>query len=181
MRIDQQKNLDEAVVEIQNDYVCSIVYSVGSVRRELPVGAKMKVKVKELYELVNTVGGRKVLEKGKILLKESEVRDYLGLPELDKYNPSLEEIKELIKNPDIDRLEELLMYCSSTTLEKIVNSAIEAPISNMQAARLIHQYSGKDVISIIQEREQDGDSQEETVRKPTKEGETPRRRKKIVE
>lgn len=169
---------DETLVEVSNDYNSSVGYNVGRNTRTWDKGTSKKIKMGELYEVVNTKGGRFILEEGMLLVKDSLVRENLGLQPLDKYSPDLSALEEiLLVAPDAE-LEDLLQYCSDTTIEKIVDKSLELPIQSMSKAKLIYVYSGSDIISML--KEQDSDKTESPKTSAT-EGEAPRRRKVIQE
>lgn len=172
---------DDLIVEVFNDHHSSVGYKLDRITRSFDIGTAKKIKMDELYELVNTKGGKFLLEENMLLIKDSSVREALGIKPLTKYSPSTKEIQEMLVNGKIQVLEELLQYCSDTTLEKIVRKAIDLPLENMAKARLIKSYSGIDVISIMQEQAEDK-PEESATRAPISEGEEegPVRRRRVV-
>ena len=184
MRIEEIK--DDLMVEVFNDYHSSVGVKLDRVSRKWDVGTAKKIRMDELYETVNMKGGRFLLEENILLIKDPAVRETLNLPELSEYNPDLKEIEKILTKDSNKRLEEILSYCSDTTLEKIVQKAIQLPISDMSKARLIKAYSGKDIIMIINEKEDaqkieninsdlDGKAKREPL-EPTEQNPTKRRR-----
>lgn len=171
---------DETIVEVYNDYHSSVSYKLDRITRSWDIGTVKKIKVAELYEAVNMKGGRYLFEQNILLIKESAVREALGLKVLDKYDISQKEIVELLKSGDRETLEDLLAYCSETTLTKIVQKAIDLPIADMNKANLIKAYSGIDIVNVIKEKEE---GQVATESKKTEDGEAapPRRRRVIKE
>lgn len=169
---------DNLVVEVFNDYKNSVGYKLDRVSRTWGPNTVKKIKIDELYELVNIKGGRFLLDENMLLIKDSKVREILNLKPLDQYNPDLEKIENLLKESSNADLEEVLQYCSETTLEKIVQKCIDIPIENLTKAKMVHSYSGTDVISIIKEREDESGHVEKIESDGTT---TPIRRRKIVE
>ena len=169
---------DETLVEVINDYNSSVGYNVGRNTRTWDKGTSKKIKMGELYEVVNTKGGKFILEQGMLLVKDSIVRESLGLPPLDKYSPDLKQLEDILLIAPDAELEELLQYCSDTTIEKIVNKSLELPVQSMSKAKLIHVYSGSDIISMLKEQ---GSDKTESPKAIAPESEAPRRRKVIQE
>ena len=167
---------DDTLVEVFNDYHSSVGYKLDRITRSLDKGTAKKIKMGELYELANSKGGKFLLEQNMLLIKEATVRESLGLKPIDKYSPTFEQIQELIDSGSKKELEDVLMYCSETTLEKIVQKAIAMPIKDLDKARLIQAYSGSDILTIIKEKEEN-----EIQRSgPETEGDAPVRRKRVV-
>lgn len=173
-RIDQIN--DDTKVEVFNDFHSSVSYKLDRIERTWDLKEVKKIKVSELYEAVNKKGGRFLFEQNILLIKDSAIRDVLGLQPLDKYSLSQDKIATLLKDAPLKELEDVLMYCSETTLSKVVQKAIDLPISDMTKANLIQSYSGMDIISIIKEREDT-----EIDKSTTEDGdETPVRRKRVI-
>jgi len=167
---------DNSKVEVKNDYTCSAIYKTDKITRVFEKGTKKLITIEELYNAVNTKAGKVLFDEGILLIKDERVREMLGLKALDKYSPDYEQIGKLLEDGSVEELEALLQYCTDSTLEKIIEKAIELPIQDLNKAKLIHSYSGKDIINIVREKEEEG---EETSASSSEEP-TPRRRK-IVE
>ena len=147
---------DNTMVEVWSNYSSSLSYVTPKVVRTWHTpGSMKKVAMSELYEAVNAPGGKKFFDEGALLIKDNEVRDKLGLEPLDQYTLSREEIITLLEKKDIEKVEELLQYCSNMMLETIVQIAIDMPIEDRPIAKLIQSYSGTDVFQVIEEKAQD--------------------------
>ena len=168
---------DDTIVEVFNDYHSSVSYKLDRVTRSWDVGAAKKIRVAELYEAVNIKGGRFLFEEGILLIKDAAVRRALGLSDLDEYSLDQDKIVEMLNKGTNKELEDVLMYCSETTLTKIVQKAIEMPISDMNKANLIKSYSGIDILSVIQEKQESQIDKEQTTEEGNK---TPVRRKRVA-
>ena len=168
---------DETIVEVYNDYHSSVSYKLDRITRSWDIGTVKKIKVAELYEAVNMKGGRYLFEQNILLIKESAVREALGLKVLDKYDISQKEIVELLQSGDRETLEDLLAYCSETTLSKIVQKAIDMPLSDMNKANLIKAYSGIDIVAVIKEKEESETPKSDVT---PSDGEAPARRRRVV-
>ena len=140
------------MVTLYNDYPSSVGYTTErGVSKIFPIGTSKRVSVEELLEVVNSIGGRTLLVSNILLVKDSDVREFLGLNPLDKYNPDSAKIKELFKTATQDEFEGILQYCSNTTLEKIVMLAVDTSLGDLTKIGLIKKYSGKDISEIIKE------------------------------
>ena len=140
------------MVTLYNDYPSSVGYTTErGVSKIFPIGSSKRISVEELLEVVNSIGGRTLLVDNILLVKESDVREFLGLSPLDEYNPDSNKIKELFQTVTNDEFEEILQYCSNTTLEKIVTLAVNTSLGDLTKIGLIKKYSGKDISEIIKE------------------------------
>ena len=179
------KELNEkTLIEVFNDNTCNTGYVLqnGKTRvweRDPNFITMKKVPLGELEEAMSSRGARQLLMDNKLLIKDSQVREHLDLPVLDKYNPTLEEIKEILKEESSERLEEVLQYCNDSTLDKVVEVSIEMPIRNLTKAELISQYSGTNILDAIKlGQEDEAESKKENTKKESPTDEKPRRRKK---
>lgn len=171
-RIDETN--EKTLVEVFNDYNSSVGVSTDKISRSWAIGATKRVTLEELYDVMNTPGGRIILQENMLLIKDAAIREILGLDPLTEMDPDTTAIKELLVTGDIDKLDEILQYCTETTLEKIVLQAIELPVTDMRKADLIKSYTGRDIIAIVRDRSEDGVEIETTE-------ETPKRRRIVRE
>lgn len=147
---------DNTLVEVWNNHRSSIGYTTdkGSTVWHTP-GLMKKIRMDELYDAFNVMGGRKLFAQGALLIKDNDIREKLGLAELDKYILDKEGMEELLNNGNLEEIEEFLQYCSDMLLETFTQAAINLPIKDMNVARLITKYSATDVLSVIDERAAD--------------------------
>lgn len=178
--MEERKNDVNRLIDVFNDYTSTVFYQHNNIERswDLPGGSK-KIPLQEVYEVANTRGGRKLFHENMLLVKDSNAREYIGLKQLDKYNPTLDEIRELLKEEGNERLKEVLQYCSEITLEKIVKTAIDMPVASVSKGGLIHEYSGTAVLQVIEEnRAKKAESGEST--KEASDTDKPQRRERKV-
>lgn len=150
---------DDTIVEVINNHGSSISYSTDKVTRTWQVvGETKKIRFIELQEACNARGGKVLFSEGALLIKDSEVRERLDLPALDKYVLDTKEMEALLKNRDLSEIEEFLQYSSNMLLKTFVDVAISLPIADMNISNLIKKYSGTDVALAIEERHADKES-----------------------
>lgn len=159
-RIDQTN--EKMLVEVFNDFNSSVGYTTDKINRSWAIGATKKVTLEELFDVMNSPGGRTILQENMLLIKDASVREVLGLEPLTAMDPSTEKIKELLSSGSNKELEEVLQYCTQTTLEKIVQQAISLPVKDMTKGDLIKDYTGRDIVAIVRDRSEDEVPTEET-------------------
>lgn len=149
---------ENTMVEVFNNSEGSVGYKTDKIARTWSLPNTMKrVKLEEIYEVCNTKGGRAMLEDGTLLIKDSEIRETLGLNPLTKYVVTTAELQKIFTQSKIEDLEELLQYCSESIFEKIIALAISLPLQDMEKLNLIKRYSGIDIYSIIQDKVAEGE------------------------
>lgn len=127
-------------------------------------GATKKVKLGELRDVVGTAGGYVLFEENILLIRDPEVREELGLPELDDYVLTDKEIKKLLKEKSLDDLEEVVQNCTDDMLDTITNTAINEEISDLNKLQLIEDYTGVDVVEAIKEHQEESPKAQTTKR-----------------
>lgn len=153
-KVERQERIDDdIVIEVFNDSHASVGYKLDHIERTWQKGTAKKIRMGELYELVNTKGGRVLLEENKLLIKDSSMREALSLSPLSDYSLTSEQIKTLLTKGTDEKLEDVLSYCTDAILDKIVQVAINMPIENMKKARMIQSFSGIDILDVIKERD----------------------------
>lgn len=172
-----EKLSEATLVEVWSNTHGSIGYTTDKAKRVWQIaGTSRKVTLGELMETAGTVGGRNLLESGALLIKDNKARDYLGLPILDKYDLDIKQMQELLKSKDKEEIKDFLAYCSNQALETFVRVAIELPVTDMEISNLIRDYSGKDIVSVVQDRLESEDNEEEVREETT----ANRPRRKVV-
>ncbi len=145
------------VVDVWSNELGSIYYVTDKITRTWTyLGEVKKVTVDELRDVVNTAAGRSFFEEDLLLIKDNKVRNFLGLTELSEYSLGKDEMIELLKSNNLEKIEEFLQYCTYSLLETFAILAIELPVDNLDVANLIQNYSKMDVIQLIQERKEEG-------------------------
>lgn len=148
---------ENTIIEVLNMDVGGAGYVTDKVVRTFHrTGESKKVKFEELREAMNKPGGRVLFERGTMLIKSPEAREELGLEPLSDYLLDKNEMIELLKSNDLEKIEDFLQYCPSASLSTFAKTAIELPIENIAIANLIKGYSGFEVLEIIQENKRAG-------------------------
>lgn len=117
------------------------------------VGAKKSVDLEVLKELVNITGGYTLLNE-ELLIKESAIREELGLPVSPGQVLDAKGITELLTKSSVE-IEAVLSDSNSAILEKVAAEAIKQKISDLDKMDVIEKYSGVDVLSAIKELKED--------------------------
>ena len=142
---------EETIVVVTNDYDSTVGYTTEKVTRVWEPNSFKKVSVAELQDVMNTRGGRYLFEEHLLLLKETEVRHYLGLEPIGQYDLEQKDIVKLLENSNLADFEDVLQYCGDMTLEKIVSAAIALPLADLNKTNLLKSYSGINIVEAIQE------------------------------
>ncbi len=146
---------DHDIIEIRNESTGSAGYVAAGKVVILDPFTTRKVPYKELYEVVNTGTGRSMFEAGVFVCLDNAINEHFGLPLNGKYHPTADAIIQLFGSGTVEDMEELLQYCSEHILNKIVELAINLPLENLTFAKMIQDYSGKPVLSAIEEYQND--------------------------
>ena len=140
------------LVEISNDSFSIVGYNTDKIKRDFPVGAKRQISLDEIEDVMNVPGGEVLFKENLLLIKDGKVREHLGLPALDEFNLTREQIRTLLATGDEGKLEEVLQFCTDPVLNKIVQESLDMKITSFAIAGLIKAYSGTDVLQIIKEK-----------------------------
>ena len=146
---------DNTMVMVYNEFGGVVTYETRNIARIFQAGSKREVSFSELKELIVQDGYSAGFEKGYLMIRDNRVRELLGLSLLDKYNLDESQIKDLLLNKPEFELEEFLQYTSDHNLEKTLRVAVELPIKDLNRANLLYAYSGKNVLNMIQEKEEE--------------------------
>ena len=147
---------NQTMVEVFNDSTGNVGYKTATISRDFMPKSKKDIEVKELIDLLNTPGGKYLLDTNKLLIKNRDVRNFLGIEPIDDYNLTRDLANEILASGDLVKLEQVLQYCSDESLTKIVEEAIAMSISSIPQANLIKAYSGYDIIEAIAETKAPG-------------------------
>jgi hypothetical protein len=144
---------DDTLIEVWNNHGWGVSYLTDRVTRtwQSP-GLVKKIPFGELYEAISYKGNRVLFEEGALLIKDNEVRMQLDLPPLDEFSLTLEEMKELLKSGNLEKIENFLQYCSNMALDAFVQVATDLPVTDVTIAKLISKYSNVDILSTIEEK-----------------------------
>jgi hypothetical protein len=177
---------EQELVEIFNDTVGSVGYTIGERDTIFDPKTSKKIPMKDLYDVVNTRGGRVLFEDRLLVCRNNKVNEHFGIPIMDKYNPDTQGIIEVFKTGTAAQLEEILQYCSDGVMAKIVETAVNLPLDNLTLAQLIEEYSGRKIMGAIKEYQDEKLSKISLGEKPQIVNKTldpsnpPRRTKQVV-
>lgn len=152
----------DSMVEVSNDSFSVVGYNTDKIKRDFPVGSKRQITLGEIEEVMNIAGGEVLFRENLLLIKDPKVRTHLGLPDLDEYNLTRDQIRELLSVGNETKLEEVLQYCTDAVLGKIVQESLDMRITSFALADLIQSYSGTDVLSILKEKNEEQPVKEES-------------------
>jgi len=171
---------DSDTVQVWNNSRGDCGYTVNNgnfqVRRTWVMpGSMQEVEMKELKSAMNEAGVRELFEvfnrelgkyeDGELLIKNDLAREKLDLQPLGKYTFNKEQIIDLLNNKPIKYFEEVLENCPNSTLDNIVQESINISLSDIVKINLIKSYSGKDILPIIQLKNQESTPVKQVVKK----------------
>jgi hypothetical protein len=160
---------DNLMVEVTNNSTGSVSYYSEfsrTLRKWDKPNSTKKISLEELRELVGSSGGYELLENF-LLIKNMDVREDLGLPVNKEYMLDEKEIKAVLKK-SVDVLENTLENTSDSIKEKIAQSAIDTKLSDLDKLEVIKEYSGVDVLTVIQEKKEEEKQEKADKKKTTK-------------
>ncbi|WP_342421906.1 hypothetical protein [Paenibacillus sp. FSL E2-0178] len=149
-----RKNTGEFKVDVWNNSMGRVSFILDD-KKYLwdKVGAKKSVDLDILKELVNITGGYTLLNE-ELLIKESSIREELGLPVSPGQMLDAKGITELLGKSSVE-IETILSDSNNAVLEKVAAEAIKQKISDLDKMDVIEKYSGVDVLSAIKELKED--------------------------
>jgi len=152
------KKINETTkVDVYNNTTYDIGYYVeGLKRREWKYGANpiIKIPLPEIENALGDIGCYNMFSNNKLLIRDPEIRDYLGLQPLDGVLTN-EDIKAILASNDIDKIVEELQIAKNEfdnrTLEAFVDLAIELRVTDFSILGNIKEYTGKDVEEFVKD------------------------------
>lgn len=148
-----QNNLkinDNTMIDIKNNTGGGLAYrnDMGILRRwERPNSIK-KIQFLELQQTISQIGVYNMFERGSLLIDHNnakEIMDMLGIPELDDYICTLDEIEELLNGSDYDDLRGVLKWGSKSQTETVISIATNKKIKDANVISIIKEVVGVDV------------------------------------
>ena len=178
---------DSTLISIINNTGGGVAYhnDMGILRRwEMP-GSNKKIQLLELQQSISQTGVYNLFERGSLLIDHNDavdVMDMLGLPELDEYVCTLDEISELLDGSDYDDLKAVLKWGSKSQTETIISLATNQKLSDANVISIIKEVTGVDVTieNPLEEKKQNTTkkpSRKKAVEKVEEEEEKPARKK----
>lgn len=137
-------------IKIINDCAYKVGYVVpGFVPKTLEPYTTIEIDSKELLALASMAGGRTLLEEKMLLLENEELYQQFGIyPNEDDY--TTDEIIELVVPTRINELDDILSYCSDSTLDKIITHVI-ASVDDYNIIQLVQNRTKKDITGMKEE------------------------------
>ena len=137
-------------IKIINDCAYKVGYVVpGFVPKTLEPYTTIEIDSKELLALASMAGGRTLLEEKMLLLENEELYQQFGIyPNEDDY--TTDEIIELVVPTKINELDDILSYCSDSTLDKIITHVI-ASVDDYNIIQLVQNRTKKDITGMKEE------------------------------
>ena len=137
-------------IKIINDCAYKVGYVVpGFVPKTLEPYTTIEIDSKELLALASMAGGRALLEEKMLLLENEELYQQFGIyPNED--DCTTDEIIELVVPTRINELDDILSYCSDSTLDKIITHVI-ASVDDYNIIQLVQNRTKKDITGMKEE------------------------------
>lgn len=158
-----KKLTDNTKIDVYNNTTYDIGYYVeGIKRREWMYGANPVVKIPlgEIENALGDVGCYNMYTRNKLLIKDVNVREHLGLPPLEDV-VSYDDVKEMLENKNVGTIEETLKNAKETNdvrvLEMVADLAIELRVGDLSILSMIKEYADKDVEEAIKDAIEEDD------------------------
>jgi hypothetical protein len=177
---------DTTLIEVVNNTGGGVAYhnEMGILRRWERPGSIKKIQLLELQQSISQTGVYNLFERGSLLINHNnatDVMDMLGIPELDEYVCTLDEIEELLSGSDYEDLRAVLKWGAKSQTETIVSLATNKNLKDANVISIIKDVVGVDVTieSPLKEEKQveatkpsrkkaDNDTVEEVEEKPAR-------------
>ena len=171
---------DTTMITIRNNSGGGVYFKndMGILRAWEKPNSVKKLTLLELTQAMSQYGVYKMFEKGLLIIEDNnigEIREMLGLPELDEYILTLDEVKELLKSKDYDDLKNVLKWSNKFQKDTIIQTAISEKVSDANVINIIKEITGQDITSLIID---DKDNKAETKKEVNSEETRPPRKKK---
>lgn len=172
----QRKLIDSTMITVRNNSGGGIYFNndMGILRGWEKPNSIKKISLIELTQAMSQRGVYVLFDKGSLIIDEpdaGEIREILGLTELDEYILTLKEIKELITSKDYDDLRNVIKWSNKFQKDTIIQTAINEKISDANVINVIKEVTGQDITSLII-------TEKAEVKKEEKEEVRPSRKKK---
>lgn len=146
---------DTDLIKVQNLTDYPVVYhSFTGQRRAFEGQQVMKLPAGELRQLNYTRGGRNLLQNF-LAVRNRELAEELMIKDFDnEYSWDAKDVNNLLLNGSTDELEDALEFGPSGIVDSIVNRAVALRINDINKRRIIQEYTGRDINSMIDKVEQ---------------------------
>lgn len=141
---------DTTLIEIVNNTGGGLSYynDMGILRRWERPGSLKKIQLLELQQTISQTGVYNMFERGSLLINHNDaidIMDMLGIPELDEYVCTLDEIEELLNGSDYEDLRVVLKWGSKSQTETIISLAANRKIQDANVISIIKEITKVDV------------------------------------
>lgn len=168
----QRKLTDSTMITIRNNSGGGVYFNndMGILRGWEKPNSIKKISLVELTQAMSQRGVYVLFDKGSLIIDEpdaGEIREILGLSELDEYILTLKEIKELITSKDYNDLRNVIKWSNKFQKDTIIQTAINEKISDANVINVIKEITGQDITSlIVTERAEDKKEEEKEESRP---------------
>lgn len=168
----QRKLTDSTMITIRNNSGGGVYFNndMGILRGWENPNSIKKISLVELTQSMSQRGVYVLFDKGSLIIDEpdaGEIREILGLSELDEYILTLKEIKELITSKDYNDLRNVIKWSNKFQKDTIIQTAINEKISDANVINVIKEITGQDITSlIVTERAEDKKKEEKEESRP---------------
>lgn len=141
---------DDTMITVKNNTGGGVSFrtDIGILRRWERPNSTLKIKLLELMQSISKTGVYNMFARGLLLIDEdnaNEIMDILGIPELDEYVCTLDEIDELLKGVDYEDLRNVLKWGTKSQTETIISIAANKSIKDANVIKAIKDITGVDV------------------------------------
>lgn len=164
---------DSEIIDVLNIDSGPVVYSLPDlrVRREFNINEVKKIKAEEIRALYYAPGG-KVLVDHYLSVKSPELLKEFGIntEEIPEYNWTDKEVKEVLLNGSLDRLQDALDFGPAGIVDKIKDMAVALEISDINKRKAIQDKTNLNVSLAIENKpaKEDKQENEKPARRSTK-------------
>lgn len=141
---------DTTLIEVVNNTGGGVSYrnDMGILRRWERPGSPKRIQLLELQQTISQIGVYNMFARGSLLINHDnaqEIMDVLGIPELDEYVCTLDEIEGLLNGLDYEDLKAVLKWGSKSQTETIVSLAANKKIKDANVISIIKEVTGVDI------------------------------------
>lgn len=154
-----KKLTDTTMITVRNNSGGGVYFQndMGILRQWEKPNSIKKLSLLELTQAMSQHGIYVLFEKGLLIIEDDsigEIREILGLPELDEYVLTLNEVKTLLKSKDYDDLKNVLKWSNKFQKETIIQTAISEKVADANVINIIKEITGQDITFLIVEEKE---------------------------
>lgn len=141
------------VVNISNSTVGYVIPEMQNLTRRFAKGEGKDITVAEIRALSYVPGGMKLL-KDYLSVRNEDLLAELGIPFEPEYNWTKADVKNLLLNDSLPRLQDALEFAPSGIVDLIKDLAVSLPLNDMSKRQAILETTGFNVTKAIEIVEQ---------------------------